>query len=91
MPGRRSRSPTPDRYHRRSKRRDEYEDEDDRKDRERKTVESLSAVGVKEISESDYLCVPLQLICWADSYTASLSTASRQRSSDYGSGRRRER
>lgn len=55
MPGRRSRSPTPDRSHRRTKRRDEYDDEDDKRGKEKKTVDSLSEVGVKEISDDDYL------------------------------------
>jgi hypothetical protein len=55
MPGRRSRSPSPDRSHRRTKRRDEYDDEDDKRGKEKKTVDSLREVGVKEISEDDYL------------------------------------
>ncbi|KAJ9098333.1 hypothetical protein QFC19_006457 [Naganishia cerealis] len=55
MPGRRSRSPTPDRSHRRSKRRDDYDDDDHQRSKETKTVESLDSVGAKEISEEDYL------------------------------------
>ncbi|KAI5451377.1 hypothetical protein NCC49_001686 [Naganishia albida] len=64
MPGRRSRSPTPDRSHRRSKRRDEYDDEDDKRGKEKKTVDSLRDVGVKEISEDDYFLKAAEFRSW---------------------------
>ncbi|KAJ9102419.1 hypothetical protein QFC21_002819 [Naganishia friedmannii] len=64
MPGRRSRSPSPDRNHRRSKRRDDYNDDDDHKAKETKTVESLESVGAKEISDEDYFLKAAEFRIW---------------------------